>query len=80
MAVKIRLARQGARNKPQFLIVVVDKAKKRDGEYLDKVGYYYPKAKTAKEKVQIKQDVLKKWMDLGARPTQIVGQLIRNAS
>lgn len=80
MAVKIRLSRQGPRNKPQFMIVVMDEDKKRDGEYLDKIGFYYPKAKTPKEKIKIQPELLKKWISRGAQLTQTVGQLIRHAS
>ncbi len=77
MAVMIRLARQGAKKKPNFLIVVVDKAGRRDGECLEKLGQYFPKAKATKEKIKIDLDALKKWQDRGAIMTQTVGQLVK---
>jgi small subunit ribosomal protein S16 len=77
MAVRIRLSRQGAKKNPQFLIVAVDGAKKRDGEYLEKIGYYYPKAKLAQEKVKVNADALNAWLAKGAQPTQTVGQLLK---
>ncbi|MCM2279377.1 MAG: 30S ribosomal protein S16 [Oligoflexia bacterium] len=77
MAVTIRLARQGAKKSPQYLIVVVDSAKKRDGAHLKALGHYYPKAKTAKEKLQIDAEALKAWQAKGAKLSQTVGQLVK---
>ena len=51
MAVTIRLARQGAKKKPQYLVVALDSARKRDGVYLENLGHYFPKAKEAKDKI-----------------------------
>jgi small subunit ribosomal protein S16 len=42
MAVMIRLSRQGAKKNPQYLVVAVDSAKKRDGAYLANLGHYSP--------------------------------------
>lgn len=78
MAVIIRLSRQGAKKRPQYLIVAVDSAKKRDGAYLEKLGHYYPKAKTAKEKVEVKLDQIKAWQAKGAQVSQTVGQLLKS--
>ncbi len=77
MAVKIRLARQGGKKKPEYLIVAVDSNKKRDGEYLEKLGHYFPKAKTAAEKVKFNADAVRAWIAKGAQPTETVGQLIQ---
>jgi len=77
MAVTIRLSRQGAKKHPQYLIVAVDPSKKRDGAYLDKLGHYFPKAKTAKEKIQIDLDKYKTWTTKGAQVSQTVGQLVK---
>jgi small subunit ribosomal protein S16 len=78
MPVTIRLQRQGAKKNPQYLVVVVDSAKKRDGEYLEKLGHYFPKAKTLKEKVQVNAERAKAWISRGAQPTQTVGQLLNS--
>ena len=80
MAVMIRLQRQGAKKNPSYLIVAVDSDKKRDGEYLAKIGQYFPKAKTPKEKVMFKPETYAAWIAKGAQPTQTVGQLIKAAS
>ena len=77
MAVTIRLSRQGAKKNPQYLIVAVDSAKKRDGAHLESLGHYFPKAKTAKEKIKVDLAAVKAWQAKGAQLSQTVGQLIK---
>ena len=77
MAVMIRLARQGAKKHPQYLIVAVDSAKKRDGAYLEKLGHYFPKAVEPKDKIQVNLEALNAWRGKGAQVTQTVGQLLK---
>ncbi len=77
MAVTIRLSRQGAKKQPQYLIVAVDSAKKRDGAYLAKLGHYYPKAKTKAEKIQVNVEAVAAWKAKGAQVSQTVGQLLK---
>ena len=76
--VSIRLMRQGAKKNPQYIITVVNKMAKRDGAYLEKLGYYFPKAKTLAEKVKINPESLKAWIAKGAQPSQTVGQLVKS--
>lgn len=78
MAVKIRLSRQGAKKNPQYLIVAVDSEKKRDGQYLANLGHYFPKAKTAQDKVKVNLEAVKAWQAKGAQVTQTVGQLLKS--
>jgi small subunit ribosomal protein S16 len=80
MAVIIRLQRQGAKKHPQYLIVAVDSAKKRDGAYLANLGHYFPKEKSAKEKVKANLEGIRAWQAKGAKLSQTVGQLLKNAS
>jgi small subunit ribosomal protein S16 len=80
MAVTIRLSRQGAKKQPTYLIVAVDKAKKRDGAYLENLGQYYPKAKTPAEKLKVKLEAIKAWQAKGAQVSQTVGQLLKTLS
>ena len=65
--VTIRLSRQGAKKHPQYLIVAVDSAKKRDGAYLEKLGHYFPKAAEPKDKVQVDLEALQAWQAKGAQ-------------
>lgn len=77
MAVMIRLQRQGAKKNPQYLVVAIDSAKKRDGEYLDKLGHYYPKAKETADKLKVDLAAVNKWRANGAQVTKTVGQLLK---
>ncbi len=77
MGVMIRLSRQGAKKNPQYLVVAVDSAKKRDGMYLEKIGQYFPKAKNSADKLKVNVEVLKAWQAKGAQVTKTVGQLIK---
>ncbi len=80
MAVHIRLSRQGAKKSPQYLIVAVNSESKRDGSYLAKLGHYFPKAKEAKDKVQMNVEAVKAWQAKGAQLSQTVGQLLKTLS
>jgi len=75
--VKIRLARHGAKKRPFYRIVVADSRSPRDGRFLERIGSYDPTKNPAV--VEIKQDKLNKWLQNGARPTEIVVQLIKKA-
>jgi small subunit ribosomal protein S16 len=77
MSVTIRLSRQGAKKNPNYLIVAASERGKRDGAYLESLGQYFPKAKTAKEKVKVNLAAVNAWIAKGARPTQTVGQLLK---
>jgi small subunit ribosomal protein S16 len=74
MAVKIRLARAGARNRPYYRIVVADTRAPRDGKFIELVGTYDPVAKPAK--VTVKGERVAHWVGLGAKPTRTVSQLM----
>jgi len=73
--VKIRLARHGAKKRPFYRIVAADSRSPRDGRFLERIGSYDPTKNPAV--VEIKQDKLNKWLQNGARPTEIVAQLIK---
>jgi len=77
MAVMIRLSRQGAKKNPQYLVVAVDSAKKRDGAHLESLGHYFPKAKTAKDKIKVDLAKIQAWQAKGAQVTKTVGQLLK---
>ena len=75
MAVKIRLARHGAKKKPFYRIVVADSESPRDGRYLENVGTYDPAHDPAK--ITLKTDRVRYWMDQGALPTDTVRSLLK---
>jgi len=75
MAVKIRLARHGAKKKPFYRIVVADGESPRDGRYLENVGTYDPLVDPAK--VILKSERIKYWIDQGATPSDTVRSLLK---
>ncbi len=74
MAVKIRLSRVGAKNKPSYRIVVCDESKKRNGKTLEILGFYSPLTEPAT--VQIKREQFDSWIKKGAQPSDTVKRLI----
>ena len=75
MAVKIRLARHGAKKRPFYRIVVADSESPRDGRYLENVGTYNPLIDPAE--VNLKQDRIRYWLDQGAIPSDTVKSLLK---
>jgi small subunit ribosomal protein S16 len=75
MAVKIRLARHGAKKKPFYRIVVADSESPRDGKYLEKVGTYNPLVDPVQ--ISLITDRIKFWIDKGATPTDTVNSLLK---
>ena len=76
MAVKIRLARHGAKKRPYYRIVVADSRARRDGRFIEEVGRYNPCVDPSF--VSFKQDRLEYWLGVGAQPTDTVARLIKN--
>ena len=73
MAVKIRLARQGAKGAPFYRIVVADSRSPRDGRFIDRIGTYNPR--TQPSDIRVDADKAKEWLGKGAQPTDQVRKL-----
>ena len=73
----IRLARFGAKKKPFYRIVVIEKERARNGRNLEVVGHYNPL--TTPPRVLLKHDRLEHWLKMGAQPSATVAQLIKLA-
>jgi small subunit ribosomal protein S16 len=71
----IRLARFGAKKKPCYRVVVIDKERARDSKALEVVGTYDPVAKPAG--VKLKHDRIAHWMKHGAQPSDTVARLLK---
>ena len=71
----IRLMRMGAKKSPSYRVVVKEKLSKRDGAYVENVGFYNPTRDPAE--IRLKMDRVNYWMARGAQPTDTVRQLIR---
>ncbi|MEI7737699.1 MAG: 30S ribosomal protein S16 [Betaproteobacteria bacterium] len=77
--VVIRLARGGSKARPFFNIVVADKRLRRDGRFIERIGFYNPIAKGAEESIRIAQDRLTHWRGVGAQASPTVERLIKQA-
>lgn len=78
--VVIRLARSGAKARPFYSIVVADKRNRRDGRFIERIGFANPVAKGNEETVRIAQDRLTYWLGVGAQPSPTVKRLIKEAA
>ena len=74
MAVKIRLARHGAKKRPYYRVVVADGRMPRDGRYIELVGRYNPL--TNPKTIDINLEKVDEWISKGAQPTNAVAHLI----
>ena len=77
MAVKIRLARHGAKKRPYYRIVVADARCPRDGKFIEEVGRYNPCANPAMVKFDLEK--VDQWIKNGAQPTDTVRALLKKA-
>ena len=59
--VVIRLSRAGAKKRPFYHMVVTDSRKRRDGSYIERVGYFNPVARGQEVRLHIDAEKLKKW-------------------
>lgn len=80
MAVKIRLARGGAKKRPYYRVVVANALAPRDGAFIEKVGTYNPLLSSDDaSKVILKKDRIEYWLSTGAQPTERVALFIQKA-
>ncbi len=75
MAVKIRLARHGAKKYPYYRVIVADSRSKRDGRFICEVGRYNPN--TNPKVVNLDIEKIDDWISKGAQPTDAVKRLIK---
>ncbi len=75
--VRIRLTRMGARNRPFYRVVVADSRARRDGPFIEMLGYYDP-LKDPPE-VKIDPERVKYWLERGAQPSDSVKRLLQRA-
>lgn len=77
--VVIRLSRGGARNRPFYNVVVADSRMPRDGRFIERVGFYNPKAAESEEPLRIALDRVAHWVSKGAQPSDAVRKLVKRA-
>jgi small subunit ribosomal protein S16 len=72
----IRLARFGAKKKPFYRVVVIEKEKARDGRNIEVVGHYNPR--TTPASVDLKHERIQHWVKSGAQMSSTVERLVKN--
>lgn len=77
--VVIRLARGGAKGRPFFNIVVADSRERRDGRFIERVGFYNPVAAGAEQGLRVALDRVSYWAGVGARISPTVSRLLDQA-
>ena len=77
--VVIRLARGGARNRPYYYIVVADSRNRRDGRFIERLGFYAPLAKEGAERLRLALDRVEFWRLNGAQLSPTVTGLVKKA-
>ena len=75
--VVIRLSRGGAKARPFYNIVVADKRNRRDGRFIERLGFYNPLARGGEEPLRIAMDRLNHWVGVGAQPSETVERLMK---
>lgn len=80
MALRIRLARAGAKKRPYYRIVVAEATAPRDGRFVEKVGTYNPMLpREHADRIRLVEERIKYWLSVGAQPTDRVELFLANA-
>lgn len=75
--VTIRLSRAGAKKRPFYHLVVTDSRNRRDGRYIERLGFFNPVAKEQEEELRIDVERVQYWISQGAKPSDRVASLLK---
>jgi len=75
--VTIRLSRGGAKRRPFYHIVVTDSRNRRDGRYIERLGFYNPVATESEEMLRLDKERMEYWLTQGATTSERVGKLVK---
>ena len=78
--VVIRLARSGAKKRPFFNMVVTDSRNRRDGRFVERVGFYNPKASQNEKALVVNTERLAFWQSKGAQLSPTAARLVKQAA
>jgi len=78
--VVIRLARSGAKKRPFYNIVAADSRDRRDGRFIERVGFYNPMAAGSEQGLSVDMERLNYWKDNGAQLSDTVQRLVKAAA
>ncbi|MGD8976533.1 MAG: 30S ribosomal protein S16 [Gammaproteobacteria bacterium] len=76
--VTIRLTRGGAKKRPFYHIVVTDSRNRRDGRYIERLGFFNPVAKGKEQKLSIDLERVDHWVGKGAQTSDRVAELVKS--
>jgi len=76
--VTIRLSRGGAKKRPFYNIVVADNRNKRDGRFIERVGFFNPVARGAEETLRLDKERVDYWVGKGAKLSERVASIIKH--
>lgn len=76
MALKIRMRLQGRSNRPFYRLVVIDSKTRRDGKYMECIGWYNPCEKDEDKILNLNSERLQHWLDNGAELSERVENLV----
>ncbi len=75
--VVIRLSRAGAKGRPFYHIVATDSRNRRDGRYIERLGFYNPVARGQEQELRMSMERLNYWTGVGAQMSDTVQRLVR---
>lgn len=75
--VTIRMARGGSKKRPFYHVVVTDSRNRRDGRYIERVGFHNPVAKEGVEGTRLDVERIEHWISQGAKPSERVAKLLQ---
>ena len=78
--VTIRMSRGGAKKRPFYNIVVTDSRNRRDGRFIERVGFFNPIASGNEEKLRINRERVDYWLSKGAQTSDRVSALLKQES
>jgi small subunit ribosomal protein S16 len=78
--VTIRMARGGSKKRPFYQIVVTDSRNRRDGRFIERVGFFNPVARGNEERLRIDRDRVDHWVSKGAQTSDRVASLLKQSA
>ncbi|MCP4040868.1 MAG: 30S ribosomal protein S16 [Gammaproteobacteria bacterium] len=78
--VTIRLSRAGAKGRPHYHVIVTDSRNKRDGRFIERLGFFNPIAKESEETMRLNMERINYWLSKGAKASDRVANLIKQQS
>lgn len=78
--VVVRLARGGSKKRPFYSVVATDSRNRRDGRFIERLGFYNPLAKEGQEGIRLALDRVQYWADNGAQLSPAVTRLVKEYS